>query len=110
MFQAFETAQKSAKDNFDLVTKSFGSTSKSLQAIGTETTDFTKKSFEQGTSAMEKLVAVKSVEKALELQAEFAKSAYEGFVAYATKVGAMYTDLAKEAMKPVEVAVAKAAK
>ncbi len=110
MYQAFETAQKTAKENLDLVMKNFGTASKSVQAITTETTDYTKKAFEQSSAAFEQIAAVKSVEKALELQASFAKSAYEGFVAYATKVGTMYTDLAKEAVKPLEASIAKAAK
>jgi hypothetical protein len=36
------------------------------------------------------------------VQSEFFKSAYEGFVAEATKLGDMYSDLAKETYKPVE--------
>ena len=51
---------------------------------------------------------VKSIEKAIELQTEYAKSAYEGFVAEATKIGEMYTALAKETYKPFEAALAKA--
>ena len=36
------------------------------------------------------------------------KSAYESFVAYASKVGELYTNLAKETVKPYETIVAKA--
>ncbi len=110
MFQAFETVQKTAKDNLDLAVKGFGTTAKGVQAITTETADYTRSAFQQGTAALETLSGVKSVEKALELQADFVKTAYEGFVAYATKVGGLVTDLTKETMKPVEVAVAKAGK
>jgi hypothetical protein len=110
MYQAFETVQKAAKDNFDIAMKNFGTTTKGVQAITAETTDYTKKAFESNSAAVEKLVGVKSVEKALELQAEYAKSTYEGFVAFATKVGTMYTDLAKETIKPVESAISKISK
>ena len=51
---------------------------------------------------------MKTLDKAVELNTEFAKSAYEGFVAQATKISNIYADFAKEAMKPVEAAFAKA--
>ena len=65
--------------------------SKSAQAIAAEIADYSKKSFEESTAALEKLFGVKSIEKAIELQTEYAKTAYEGFVAEATKIGEMYT-------------------
>ena len=71
-------------------------------------TNYSKKSFEDSTAALEKLFGVKSIEKAIELQTEYAKSAYEGFVAEATKIGEMYTAMAKESYKPFETMLAKA--
>ncbi|MGL4439259.1 MAG: phasin family protein, partial [Bosea sp. (in: a-proteobacteria)] len=91
MMQQFEAIQKVGKENVDATLKSFGAASKSLQTIAVETTDFTKKSFEQGTATVEKLVAVKTLDKAFEIQADYAKTAYEGFVAQANKMGELYT-------------------
>ena len=53
-------------------------------------------------AAWEKLISSKSLEKAMEVQSEYLKSSYEGFVAEATKLGEMYVDLFKEAYKPFE--------
>ena len=64
--------------------------------------------FEDGTAALEKLFGVKSLDKAIEVQTEYAKTAYEGFVAKATKIGELYADLAKETYKPFETMMAKA--
>ena len=107
MFNQFEDLQKMSKDNIDLAVKSLGSTSKSVQAIATETADYSKKAFESSSSVMEKLVGVKTLDKAFEIQSDFAKSAYEGFIAYASKVGELYTDLAKDTVKPYEAVIAK---
>jgi hypothetical protein len=90
------------RDNMDAAVKSFGALSKSAQAIAVEMADYSKKVFEQGTAATEKLIGAKSLEKAFEVQSDYAKTAYEGFVAEATKLGELYTDLAKEAYKPFE--------
>jgi phasin family protein len=102
MITGFDEMQKFGKDNMDTAMKSLGAVSKTMQAIATEMTDYSKKSFEDSTAALEKLMGAKTIEKAIEVQSEFFKSAYEGFVAEATKLGDMYSDLAKETYKPVE--------
>ena len=86
----------------DAALKSVGVYSKSMQAIAIELADYSKRVFEQGTAATEKLVSAKSLDKAFEVQSEYVKNAYEGFVAQATKLGELYADLAKEAYKPFE--------
>lgn len=107
MMNQFDDFQKMSKDNIDLAVKSFGSTTKNVQAIATETADYSKKAFENNSSVMEKLVGVKSLDKAFEIQSDYAKSSYEGFVAYASKVGELYTDIAKDTVKPYESLMAK---
>jgi phasin family protein len=108
MVKNFEDLQQVSKESVDLAMKSVGTVSKSAQAIAVEIADYSKKSFEDSTAALEKLFGVKSIEKAIELQTEYAKSAYEGFVAEATKIGEMYTAMAKESYKPFETMLAKA--
>ncbi len=97
------------KDGIDIALHSFGAWTKSAQAIMVELVDYSKKSVEDSAAAWEKLMGAKSLEKAVEIQAEYLRSSYEGFVAEATKLGELYGDLAKEAYKPFESAAAKAA-
>ena len=108
MIKNMEDVQKMSKDNMDATMKSFGMLSKATQAIATEVADYSKKSFEDGTKVVEKLLGVKSLEKAIEIQTDYAKTAYEGFVAQATKIGELYADFAKETYKPFEAYVVKA--
>lgn len=108
MVKNFEEFQQVSKENIDLAMKSAGNVSKSAQAIAAELADYSKKSFEEGTAMIEKLFGVKSLEKAIEVQSEYAKAAYEGFVAETTKLGEMYSALAKETYKPFENLMAKA--
>jgi hypothetical protein len=109
MIKNFDDVQKMGKDNMDATMKSLGMFSKTSQAIATEVVDYSKKSFEDSTKAMEKLLGAKSLDKAIEIQTDYAKTAYEGFVAQATKIGELYADLAKETYKPFEAMVGKAA-
>jgi hypothetical protein len=78
-----------------------------FQAIATAYGDYTKKSFEDTKSFVEKLSGVRSVDKAIEVQSEFAKTAYETFVSESHKIGALYADLAKQSYKPVGGFLAK---
>ena len=78
-----------------------------VQAIATAYGDYTKKSFEDTKSYVEQLSSVKSIDTVLEVQTEFAKSAYETFVAESQKIAGLYTDLAKQTFKPLEGLAAK---
>ena len=102
-----EEMQQYGKEQFDAAVASANTFSSGFQAIATAYGDYTKKSFEDTKSFVEKLSGVKSMDKAIEVQTEFAKSAYETFVAESQKIGALYSDLAKQAYKPVEGLVAK---
>jgi hypothetical protein len=108
MVRNIDEVQQLGKDNMDATLKSFGALSKSLQTIAIEFADYSKRVFEQGTAASEKLLGAKSLDKAFEVQSDYLKSSYEGFVAQATKLGELYADLAKEAYKPFEGVMAKA--
>ncbi|MDB5522716.1 MAG: phasin family protein [Rhizobium sp.] len=107
MFKFDETSLY-GKDAMDKALKSYSSTSKGLQAIAAETSDYAKKSFEANVSHFQTLMGVKSFESVIELQTSYAKAALEGYMTEMSKLGEMYSDLAKEAYKPAEQAVAAA--
>lgn len=102
MIKNFEDVQKLGTENLDASMKSFGALSRSLQAIAVETADFAKKAFEQGSAAGERLASAKSMDKVLEVQADYFKGTYEALVAQSAKIGQLYVDLAQEAYKPFE--------
>ncbi len=108
MVQSFEDAGKAGKEFVDAGLKNFASLSKNVQALAVEATDYSRKAFEDGASALEKLTGARSLEKAVEIQTEYARQAYEGFVAQATRVSELYAEIAKDAYKPFETAIAKA--
>jgi len=108
MLKNFDDMQKYGKEQMDSAMKAWGQVSRGVQATAAETADYSKKSFEEGTAALEKLLGAKSLEKAMEIQTAYAKTAYEGFVAQATKMGELYADLAKETYKPFETYISKA--
>jgi hypothetical protein len=98
----FDGMQQASRESIDLAMKSFGSFSQGLQAIAVEAADYSKKSFESGSVAIEKILSSTSVEKVVEAQTEFVKSAYEGYFGEMSKLGTMMTETTKDAFKPFE--------
>jgi phasin family protein len=102
-----EDIQQYGKEHIETVVASATTLQNGIQTIATAYGDYTKKSFEDTKSFVEKLSGVKSLDKAIEVQTEFAKSAYETFVAESQKIAGLYTDLAKQTFKPFEGMAAK---
>jgi transcriptional regulator with XRE-family HTH domain len=61
-----------------------------------EATDYLKKSLENDSAFIEKLLGAKSYESAVQIQTDYWKSSYAGFVAELTKLGELYSNLAKK--------------
>lgn len=105
MMKQFEDFQKLGQGNVDTMMKMFGEWNKGWQAISAEMTDYTKRSFEEGTQTLEKLMSAKSLEQAMEIQTSFVKRSYDEYMHQWSKIGGMYAEFAKEAYKPMEKAM-----
>ena len=107
--KATDDFQKMGKENYDAVLRSYGELHKGFQALGARMTDYSKRAREDATRAFEQVVGAKSLEHVFEIQSQYAKKAYDNWVAEASKIGEMYASVAREAYKPVEKAVTKRA-
>lgn len=103
--KGFEDWQKMSQANVDASLKLMSEMAKGWQAIAVEVSDYTKRTVENNTAHMERLMSAKSIEQAVELQQSFAKRAYDDYMAQVAKVNGLYANLAKEAYKPVERAM-----
>jgi phasin family protein len=99
--------QKFGKDGMDMAMAAFGAWTKNAQSIASEFADYSKRSFEESTAALEKLMGAKSLETAVAVQTEYVKSSYDDFVARSAKISELCTDVAKEAYKSFEGVLAK---
>jgi phasin family protein len=111
MLEPFQNAsddfQKTGKDNYDAMLRSYGELSKGVQAISARMTEYSKQAFEDATSTFQKLAGVKSLEQAVEIQSQYVKTAFDKWVTEASKLSEMYAHMARDAYRPVEKAVAK---
>jgi hypothetical protein len=99
--------QQNGEEEIDTGTASSDTFPGGFQAIATAYGDYAKKSFEDTKSFVEKISGAKSFDKVIEIQREFAKTAYETFVTESQKITALYGDLAKQSYKPFGSFVAK---
>lgn len=74
----------------------------SLQTIANAYGDYTKRSLEETRSFVERLKGAKSLDKAMQVQTEFAHHAFETFVAESQKIYGLHKELARQTMKPLE--------
>ena len=81
--------------NLDATMKVWGKVYKGVQAIAAETADYSRKSFEEGSAMLQKLLDAKSPENAIEVQIAYAKTACEGFAAQATRMGELFVNLSR---------------
>jgi len=78
-----------------------------IQTIANAYRDYTRKSFEESRFLVEKLMGVRSLDKAMEIQAEFARQAYANFVAQSQNICELYSELARQTFRPWEGLAAK---
>jgi hypothetical protein len=100
MNQQINTVQKFGQDSFDATVKALDVASTGTKAIVVDTADYAKSSFEQSAATFQKLLVVKSLGQAIEIQTDYVKSAYAGFVAQSTKARELYTKLAQDSLAP----------
>ena len=72
----------------------------SLQTIANAYRDYTRKSLEEFGSFVEQLSGVRSLDKAMTVQSEFVKRAYENSVAESQKICELHNRLARQTLDP----------
>src|ERR1700753_3750494 len=70
-----------------------------MQTIANAYRDYTRKSIQANRSFVEQLMGVRSLDKAVEVQTDFARQAYVNFVAESQKICGLYSELAGQALK-----------
>lgn len=73
---------------------------KGFQAINAKIIEYSKRVFEDGAHALEQLVSAKTVEQAIEIQSQYAKKAFDTYVAEMSKLSDICVGTAREADGP----------
>jgi len=96
-YEAFVTY---GKDNAEAVTKSATVTGKGIETINGEIYSYSKQSIEDSVAATKAIMGSKSIHEAFEIQTDFAKSAFEAYVAELSKISELATATTKDSYAP----------
>jgi phasin family protein len=88
------------KETAEAVMKSATVAGKGVESINSEIYSYSKSSIEDSVAATKALMGSKSVHEAFEFQTDFAKSAFEAYVAELSKISEMATAATKDAYAP----------
>ena len=99
---AYDNAEKIGQDTMDSTMKSLSAVTRGFQQIAMENGEFAKRSLEQSSRMAEKFAQVRGLDQAIELQKEYVKTTYELWSSQATKLGELYTQIARDSYKPFE--------
>jgi hypothetical protein len=97
-------AQERVQSGFEAASTSFTEANKGFQAVAAEIMNYSKTAFEDAMRTWEQLLAVKSLEQAMEIQSQYAKRVYDNHMAELSKLGEMCVGMARDVSKPVEQA------
>ena len=87
--------------NVDAFTKASELATKAVEGINEEITSYSKKSFDDSVAAAKDLASAKTPTELFEKQSAFAQSAFDGFVAQATKMNEIFATAAKDITAPI---------
>jgi hypothetical protein len=103
-----EQFQNYAQEQNEVAMASATALAASVKTIATAHAEYARKAFQDASEFISKLTSLKkSPDEAMKLQADYAKSAFETFVAESKKISELYTDFAKQAFLPFEGLIAR---
>ncbi|MES3029866.1 MAG: TIGR01841 family phasin [Pseudomonadota bacterium] len=97
-----------SKKNLEAVIASVTASTKGAEAIGAQAMAYSKKAVENQVAAAKSLSGAKSIQEVVELQTNYAKSAFEAYIAEFSKMSEMMSASVKESVKPLNERVTAA--
>lgn len=88
------------KDTAEAVMKSATTAGKGIESINSEIYSYSKQSIEDSVAATKAVLGSKSVHEAFEFQTDYAKSAFEAYVAELSKISELATAATKDTYAP----------
>jgi hypothetical protein len=99
-----QEAQEGMQSGFEAASKSFSEANRGFQALAAEMMNYSKAAFDDAMRTWEQLIGVKSLDRAVEIQSQYAKRVYENHMAELSKLGEMCVGMARDASKPIQQA------
>ncbi len=89
------------KATLEALMQSASVTTKGIEQLNAETLAFSKQSLEDAVAATKAALTSRSIQELVEVNSDFAKSAFDAYVGQVTKLSEMMVTLAKSAAEPL---------
>lgn len=99
--KSVDDAAKLGKEQVDAIVSAGNVTAKGFETINAEVMAFTKTQIEDQISATKAMMGVRTLQEFIELQNDFAKTAFEAYTAHTTKLSEVATKTAQDAFAPI---------
>lgn len=90
-----------SRKNLDAVVQSMTAATKGAENLGSQAMTYGKSSMEQGAEAARALTAARSVQEAVELQTNYARTALEGYLGELNRMSETVANSVKESLSPI---------
>src|SRR6201996_5202441 len=111
--EAFKTGFEKAVKNYDhflgygketveAYVKAANAAGKGAETINSEIYALSKQSIEESIAATKAVLGSKSIHEAIEVQTDFAKTAFDAYVGQMTKLGQLFQATSKETFAPIQ--------
>ena len=105
MFKGFDDVAAFGKDNIDAVVTAGNIATKGWQDLGAAWFAFAKGTVDNNVATMQAMMAVKSPRELVDIQSNYAKSAFDSLVAESSKLSEMGVKVTNDAMAPLSARV-----
>lgn len=99
--KSVDDAARLSKEQVDAMVSAGNVAAKGFETINAEVMAFTKSQIEDQISATKAMMGVRTLQDFIELQNDFAKSAFEAYTAHTTKLSEVAAKTAQEAFAPI---------
>jgi phasin family protein len=100
--KSFGDLASAGRENFDAFLKASTIVTAGYGAIGQAWLEYSRQALEQNAESAKEMLAAKSAQDIVELQSDWAKGAFEGYVAETTKLSEMAVKTVNEAVAPIQ--------
>jgi len=90
------------KETVEAYTKAANVAAKGAETLNNEIFAFSKQTFENTVAQTKALMATKSVHEAIELQSDFAKTQFDGYVSKMTQLSELVVATTKDSFAPIQ--------
>jgi phasin family protein len=103
--KGYDDAAKFSKTNVDAIVAAGNVATKGAETINAEVLAFAKSQYEDNLAATKALFGAKTLQELIELQNDFAKTAFEAYAAHATKLSEVTAKVAQDTFAPINAQV-----